>query len=69
MLLPLQGGGWVGDGLGGGGKRLDSVMSFPPPLFPLPPGEGKSDFLRVRLEMMLEKKCFKVYMLYVILEP
>jgi len=36
----------MGEGEGGGEKQLYFGEYLPPPLNPLPPGEGKSDFLR-----------------------
>jgi len=40
-----------GEGEGGGDKLPYFCMLFPPPLSPLPRGEGKIYFLRIHQEM------------------
>ena len=44
-----------GEGEGGGDKLPYFCMLFPPPLSPLPPGEGKIYFLRIHLIWIVEK--------------
>jgi len=49
--LSLEGEGW------GEGENSDILSSYvPPPLYPLPPGEGKSDFLQMHQYCLKSKE-------------